>query len=87
MLLLKTSSATARANNTPSTPAADGGTAMLVDDDDDDDDDDGTAVSPASQSTPSRPTGGIRNFFQRKRHKSVTIGFVLLASFYASAHK
>jgi len=48
---------------------------MLVDEDEDDDCSP-DVVSPTSASTPSR---GIRNFF-RKRHKSVTIGFVYTVS-------
>jgi len=44
----------------------------MLDDDDDDDGSSSDIVTPTSSSTPSR---SIRNFF-RKRHKSVTIGFV-----------
>ena len=63
MLLLKSS-----AGDGPSDVA--GG--MMVDDDDEDDNCSSDVVSPSSSNTPSR---GIRNFF-RKRHKSVTVGFV-----------
>jgi len=73
MLLLKTNGN----NGGPSDVAGE----ILVDDDDDDDDD---MMSPASTSTPSR---GLRNFF-RKRHKSVTIGFVdVLQCSLSESHK